>query len=205
VLGTPSEEIVRQAQSLGAALIIVGLRRHGPIDRALNNETALRVMRHASSPVLGVVPGTTALPVRVLAAIDFSCVSMAAARAASELVGEKGALVLAYVPQLDALLADEGEKVVHELGMHEAFKRAARELEARRVACDHIVLHQEAQDTPAELLLEYADASRSDLIAAGSARHSRIQRWMIGSVSTELVRDGRRSVLIIPSRCAPRR
>jgi nucleotide-binding universal stress UspA family protein len=171
----------------------------------MNNETALRVMRHASCPVLGVVPGTTELPVRALAAIDFSSVSMAAARAASALVGERGTLVLAHVPRLDALLANEGEQIVHELGMHEAFKRLARELEARRVSCDHIVLHQEPQDTPAEMLLQYADASRSDLIAAGSARHSRIQRWMIGSVSTELVRDGRRSVLIIPSRCAPRR
>jgi len=29
-------------------------------------------------------------------------------------------------------------------------------------------------------------------------QHSRLDRWMVGSVSAELVRDGRRSVLIVP-------
>ncbi|HEX5973411.1 MAG TPA: universal stress protein, partial [Gemmatimonadaceae bacterium] len=50
----------------------------------------------------------------------------------------------------------------------------------------------------AELLVEYADTTSADLIAAGSARLSRVDRWMLGSVSTDLVRDGRYSVLVVP-------
>jgi nucleotide-binding universal stress UspA family protein len=36
------------------------------------------------------------------------------------------------------------------------------------------------------------------LIAAGSARPSRVDRWLLGSVSTDLIRDGRCSVLVVP-------
>jgi nucleotide-binding universal stress UspA family protein len=53
---------------------------------------------------------------------------------------------------------------------------------------------------PAQAILEYADEIGSDLITAGSVQHSRLDRWMVGSVSGELVRDGRRSVLVVPPR-----
>ena len=36
------------------------------------------------------------------------------------------------------------------------------------------------------------------LVAAGSVRYGRLDRWLLGSVSTALVRDGRLSVLSVP-------
>jgi nucleotide-binding universal stress UspA family protein len=203
-LGTPAAEIVRDAQLVDAAVIIVGLRRHGLIDRVLNNETALQVMRHATCPVLGVVPEAVELPAHALAAIDFSTVSLIAARSARAILIPEGVLVLAHVPQLAALLVDEGEKIIHELGVREAFKLAVREIGGDHVAVDHVVLPQQTRGTPADALLDYAEDTRCDLIAAGSAHHGRVDRWMVGSVSTELVRDGRRSVLIVPPRDARR-
>jgi nucleotide-binding universal stress UspA family protein len=50
----------------------------------------------------------------------------------------------------------------------------------------------------AEELLACADESRADLIAIGSLRHERLERWILGSVTTDIVRDGRCSVLVIP-------
>ena len=38
----------------------------------------------------------------------------------------------------------------------------------------------------------------AEMIASGSARLARVDRWLLGSVSTDLVRDGRRSVLVVP-------
>lgn len=64
--GIPASEIVEEARQMDAAMIIVGLRRHGRVDRVLNDETALQVIRRASCPVLGVVPETKGLPMRVL-------------------------------------------------------------------------------------------------------------------------------------------
>ena len=197
-LGAPATTIADEAQRLGVALVIVGLHRHGRVDRTLNNETALNVMRHASCPVLGVVPGMTELPVRVLAAMDFGDTSLVAARMACAVVGDGAVLVMAYVPPLTALLFDQGEKVIHDLGVHAAFAQASRALDGEGITFDHVVLHHELPRTTAEMLLDYADSAKSDLLVAGSARHGRLERWMIGSVSTDLVQEGRHSVLIVP-------
>lgn len=201
--GTPASAIAQEARRIGAVLIIVGLRRHGRIDRALTEATALTVMHNAACPVLGVVPGLTELPARVLAAVDFSEASLLAARAARSVVRDGGLLVLAYVAPLGAVLPDDGELVIHDLGVQAGFARTAEELGREDITFDHVVLHRELPRSPAEMLLEYADGAKSDLLAAGSVRHGRIDRWMMGSVSTDLVRDGRRSVLIVPPRSRP--
>jgi nucleotide-binding universal stress UspA family protein len=204
-LGTPANAIVDEARRGNAALIIVGLRRHGPVDRALNNETALNVMRSAECPVLGVVIGTVALPSRILAATDFSANSLLASRAARAIAGEDATLVLAYVPPMTELIGDDGERQIHDLGVRSAFTNAVRDLGDEGVTFDHVVLERGPSQTTAAVLLSYAAESNADLIAAGAEHRTRIERWMVGSVSTELVRDGRRSVLIVPPRKKGRR
>jgi len=198
VVGTPATSIVERAQRVDAALIIVGLRRHGRVDRALNDETSLNVMRNSTCPVLGVIQGQTALPVRILAAIDFSALSLIASRTARAIAGREAVLVLAYVPPLTALLGDEGERVIHTLGVRAAFERATKELGDDGISFDHIVLEQDAAKSTAAAILEYASSSNADVIAAGTRHLGLVDRWMMGSVSTELVRDGRHSVLIVP-------
>ena len=76
-----------------------------------------------------------------------------------------------------------------------AFEQLVRELAAPpsvRVEC--VVRH----GLTARELLACAEESRSDLIAVGSLRHERLERWILGSVTTEVIRDGRCSVLVIP-------
>jgi nucleotide-binding universal stress UspA family protein len=205
VIGTPSSSIVDQAKHVDAALIIVGLRRHGRVDRALNNETSLNVMRHSTCPVLGVVPGLTVLPWRILAATDFSTTSLAASRIARAIAAEGAALVLAYVPPLTALIGDEGERTIHDLGVRAAFETAAEELGGGGITFDFLVLEHDVYKSTAAALLEYAESSHADLIAAGASNRGHIERWMIGSVSTALVRDGTHSVLIVPAASSDRR
>lgn len=199
-IGAPSATIVDEAQRIDAALVIVGLHKYGRIDRALNNETALNVIRRCSCPVLGIVPGTTDLPIHILVATDFSPVSMAATRAARAIAARNAAFVLGYVPPITALLGDEGEKTIHDFGVRAAFAQASRQLGEEGLAFDHVVLQHDLSFSTAATLLRHAEKTSCDLIAAGSARLSRLERWMIGSVSTELVRDGSRSVLIVPPR-----
>ncbi|HKP15025.1 MAG TPA: universal stress protein [Gemmatimonadaceae bacterium] len=200
MLGTPSSAIVQDANRLGAALIIVGLRRHGRLDRVVHDETALNVMRVAGCPVLGVVAELQDLPGRILAAVDFSEGSLSALRAGRAVAGHHPVLVLAYVNPMNGFLADEGEATIHDLGVQAGFVKLSHELGDADVAFDHVVLHTAPPQSPAQALLEYADEIGSDLITAGSVQHSRIDRWMVGSVSGELVRNGRRSVLIVPPR-----
>jgi nucleotide-binding universal stress UspA family protein len=197
-VGTPAVAIVREARRVNAAMIIMGLRRHTRADRVLNDETTLNVIRTASCPVLGVAPNLERLPRRVLVAMDFTSASYAAAAVARGLMPDGGVMTLAYVPPLVMYPADDGEGVIHRLGVQAGFERARRELEGGGVTVEDVVLHHELRRPVSELLLECAEASSADLIAAGSARPSRVDRWLLGSVSTDLVRDGRCSVLVVP-------
>ncbi len=198
--GTPAKAITEEARRIGAVLIVVGLQRHGRVHRALHGETVLTVMRDAACPVLAVVPGMTELPERVLAAVDFSETSLLAARAAGALMRDEGFLVLAYVAALTGLSPDDGERTVHDLGVQAGFARTAETLKREGITFDHVVLHHELPRSPAEMLLEYAYATRTDMIAAGSVRREHVERPMMGSVSAELVRNGTQSLLIVPPR-----
>lgn len=199
-LGTPSSAIVQEANRIGAALVVMGLRRHGRFDRVVRDETALNVMRIAACPVLGVVAEARGLPRRILAGVDFSKGSLVALRAGQAVAGKDAVLVLAYVDAMSGYLADEGEATIHDLGVRAGFGKLTRELGDDGLAFDHVVLHSAPTQGPAEALLDYADNVGSDLITAGSVQHSRLDRWVVGSVSAELVRNGRRSVLIMPPR-----
>ena len=202
MLGTPAGAVAREAKHIGAALIVLGLRPHGRLDRAMHDETVLNVVRTADCPVLGVSERMDHLPKRLLIALDFSASSTQAAEAATAVMEEAGSLVLAYVAPQTGYLPGDGEAVIHELGVKAGFARLRDVVERPGTKVDHVVLHHEKPCSVADLLLEYADGADVDLIAAGSARHTRIDRWMLGSVSTDLLRDGRRSVLIVPPRNA---
>jgi nucleotide-binding universal stress UspA family protein len=156
------------------------------------------VMRAASCPVLGVTEGTHDLPTRVLVAMDFSEASIIATRTAQAIAGEHPLLCLAYVAAPNMIGQEEGEATVHEMGVRTGFARVAEDLHEEGITFDHTVLHQTIERTTAASLLEYADGMRCDLLAAGSVRRGRVDRWLMGSVSSDLVRDGRRSVLIAP-------
>jgi nucleotide-binding universal stress UspA family protein len=198
MLGSPARSIADEARHLGVALIVLGLRRHGRLDRAVHDETTLSVMRRAVSPVLGVVADMPGLPKNVLSAMDFSESSLLAARAAKAMAGDDARLILAHVQLTNVDQRDEGRARIHELGVEAGFAKLGQELGGDGVRIDNVVLHHGEEESPAKTLLEYADEIGADLITAGSAQHSRLERWKVGSVSAELVRDGRRSVLIVP-------
>jgi nucleotide-binding universal stress UspA family protein len=200
MLGAPSEAIVQEAHHIGAVLIVVGLRRHGRMDRAVHDETALKLMRTAACPVLGIVAELSDLPRRILAAVDFGEGSLVALRAGCAVAGPKPTFVIAYVYPMNGFLADQGEARIHDLGVKAGFARLARDVAEEGLTFDHVVLHHAPSQSVAQSVLEYADEAGCDLITAGSVHHSHLDRWMVGSVSTELVRDGRRSVLIVPPR-----
>jgi len=202
-LGVPARAIVREAKRLRADLVILGLQRHGKLERALNDETVLTVMRTARCPVIGVAPDTVDLPRRIVVAMDFSAASVSAARVATSIADERASLALTYVQPMLMYPPGDGENVIHELGVQDGFGSLTKELTRPGLVVDHIVLPHELSLGTSKLLLEYAEDMGADLIAAGSAEHSRVDRWMIGSVSTDLVRDGRKSVLIVPPLSGP--
>ena len=202
-VGAAAYEILRYAESQGAALIVMGLRHHGVVDRILRDETTLTVARRSRGAVLGVTPTLIGLPHRAIVGVDFGPASIRAARAALDVLGHRRStdgtmLRLVYVDRsgVDGRHEDTaGEALIKHLGVDSAFEQLVRELAAPPgVHIECVTRH----GLPAAELLECADESRADLIAIGSLRHERLERWILGSVTTEVVRDGRCSVLVIP-------
>jgi nucleotide-binding universal stress UspA family protein len=201
-VGSAAYEVLRYAEHEGAALIVMGLRRHGVVDRVLHDETTLTVARRARGVVLGVVPALQTLPRRALVGVDFGPASIRAARAALDVLATPGPgdpvlLRLVYVDRsgVEGVHEDTaGEALIKRLGIDAAFERLVEELQAPPgVHVECAVRH----GVPAAELLSCADECRADLIAMGSLRHERLERWILGSVTTEVVRDGRCSVLVI--------
>lgn len=163
----------------------------------MGEETTLDLIKHATCPVIAVVPRTTAPPTRVLVALDFSAASVEAAQFAAAIAAVGARFTLAYVPSLAYADQNEGETLIHQLGVASAFSMVASALGRNDLQVDHVVLNHVKPASPAAILLAYAEEMRCDLIAAGSARHSHMEQWLLGSVSTELVRDARHSMLVI--------
>ena len=204
-VGAAAYEIERYAAREGAALIVMGLRHHGVVDRMLRDETTLTVARRARGAVLGVAPSLWRLPHRAIVGIDFGPASIRAARAALAVLATPTAsdpslLRLVYVNRSGVEGAHEdtaGEQLIHHLGIDVAFDQLVRELMVPpgvRVDC------VTRCGAVADELLACADQTGADLIAVGSMRHERMERWILGSVTTEIIRDGRCSVLVIPPR-----
>lgn len=204
-LGTPAQEILRFAERQGVALIVMGIQRHGLAHRVFRDETTLMVARRARASVLALMPELRGLPRTAVVGVDFGPASVRAARAALDVLdrpdpGETASLLLVYVdPRPDEATRDEtaGEALIRRLGIAAAFDQLVRELHVpSTVSVESAVLHGPA----GEQLLGFAASRAADLIAVGSQRHERLDRWILGSVTTEIVRDGRCSVLVIPPR-----
>jgi nucleotide-binding universal stress UspA family protein len=202
VVGTPASAILRYAASERAGLIVLGLRRHGIVGRVLRDETTLNVAQRAQCAVLGVVPALQGPLHHAIVGVDFGPASQRAARAALDVLAagaspqQPAVLRLVYVDR-DRVMHENtsGEGVIARLGVEAAFQNLMRELpQPADVRIEPIVRHGE----PAEELLAYAEEVGADVIAVGSLRHERLERWLLGSVTTAVVRDGRCSVLVIP-------
>lgn len=196
-VGSPAGSIVREAEAIGAALIVVGLRRHGVGARAFRDETGLLVARAARVPVLAVGAGLETLPRKVVVGVDFSRASLHAARAALSVMDERGTLVLAYARPA----ARDDDESCEGIGDREpstasaAFERLRADLAAPAgITVESLVLIGD----PAAELRTLAERDGVDLVAVGSHRHETNERWRLGSVTADLLRDGRTSVLVVP-------
>lgn len=202
-LGAAAGVIARRAAETRAAMVVMGLRRHGRVDRVLRDETTLNVMRAARCPVLGVTPALTALPRCVVVGTDFGPAATRAARAALDVLADDGRLVLVYVEAAgrEAGASDEveAEDVVYALGVDAAFARVTADIAAPPgVTVARVRVDGQVGRSVADALFATAGDYAADLLAVGSRRHDRLDRLLLGSVTTDLARDGRHSLLVVP-------
>jgi nucleotide-binding universal stress UspA family protein len=199
--GDPSATIVRVARENEASLVIMGLGEHGLFDRLLGDETVIRVLRLGTVPVLAVAPGFEDLPGRVLATTDFTPSSIRAASLAADLMSPGGTLTLAHVLSDDV---DPANWQSTNAGYNGTLGRAF-DLAISRIGIgqpENIERCVLAGD-PGRALARLVNATRPDLIVAGSHGHGFLTRLRLGSVSQQLVRGAKCSVLVAPPEEGP--
>jgi nucleotide-binding universal stress UspA family protein len=195
VSGQPAATIARAAHRMGASLVIMGLGEHGLYERLLGDEMVLRVIRLGTVPVLAVAPGFLDLPARVLAATDFSESSVRGVRLAESMMREHSTLTLAHVVSGDTDAANS--KRVN-APFHGTIGRAFDRISATLPRADVAVHREIIAGDPATALLERGTRMQADLIVTGSHGHGFLTRLWLGSVSQQLVRGARCSVLVAP-------
>src|SRR4029453_3024551 len=186
-VGSRAETIVARAARLDASLIVLGLGQHGVNARLRQRETAVRVIRAATKPVLAVPRDAWGVPHSMLAAIDFTASSEHAAKAALELLDADGTLYLAYVtPRVPIPHGDSRpwEEITTNAVVPQLEAVARRLAPSPGIQIEYVLLYGE----PAHELLAFARQSDVDLISAGTHGRSALGRMMLGSVSTKLIR-----------------
>jgi nucleotide-binding universal stress UspA family protein len=150
--------------------------------------------------VLVVPPNATAEPAaRAIVAVDFSPASQRAARFAIEMLADGGRLTLVHVKSAVNLSEESAGwwEDAYERRTTDLFRRFAASLRPERgITIATRMLHGDV----AQMLPAFAHEQGAGLIACGGRRHSFIERMLLGSVSTELIRRADCTVVVLPDR-----
>jgi len=195
--GDPPITLASAAAEHETPLLVVGIGRPKVGDRLLGDESALRLVRAAKTPVLAIAPGCSLPAHSIIVAVDFSPTSFAAARLALRLAAPKADVLLVHVAARPGEIvwgsAAAGFRGDADLALEHWCDRLRRDFNATVSA---IVLHGD----PATELIAVASNRGADLVAVGAYGHGPATRGEIGSVTARLVRCASYSVVVMP-RC----
>lgn len=196
--GRPSVEIADKARDRNAQLIVIGLVHRGVVDRILDGDTALEVVRQSHTPVVLVSARWEALPKCAVFAVDFSVQSMQAARTGLRLLDVGSTVFLAHVRPMTTVY--DGMGMWEEEYEKAATKELERFAEVLNAPAGMRVEQVTLSGSPSAALLGLADGMEADLIVAGTRGAGLMQRLLLGSVATRLMRHSTRSLLIVPDK-----
>ena len=197
-LGSPSRLLALEALRRRASMIVMGIGRHNPLDRLFGTETTLATLRESRVPVLAVCPNFPASPLHAVVGLDFSAASVQAARLAARLVAPDGRLTLVHVrPRFEHPSADwQAWDADYGRSLPPLFEQVRAQLDPP----DGVIVETvTVRGDPAASLLSFAQQAQCELIAVGTQRHSFLERLVVGSVATRVLRTARCGVLAVPS------
>ncbi|MGH7695390.1 MAG: universal stress protein [Gemmatimonadaceae bacterium] len=195
--GDPATMIASVADSINAAVIVMGLGHHQLMDRIFGSETTLHTLRAAHTPIFAVPQSYSHLPRHAVCGVDFSGAGMAAAHAALVYVPTLTSITLVHVaPRWDLQPTAYAEwRAEYERGVGPAFERVIRELDAPPNVNVKTVIRE--GKTTQELLRAIDDVG-ADVIVAGSKGLGFLDRVLVGSTATGVIRGAHCSVFAFP-------
>ncbi len=197
---SPADAVVELARQLSASLIVMGLRHHSVLHRAVSRDMLRAVLRATRLPVLAVRPELEGLPRRIVVAVDFGEASVRAANLARHLLADDGAMYLVHVATDHLDIADERISPLRVSGTRRITEELDRLIEDLSPAPGMTITPIIAEG---DVLFSIDGCARrvdADLLAVGSDHHSPLDRLLSGSVSMGLAHSASRSMLIVPAR-----
>ena len=198
--GSAVPTVADVARERDAHAIVVGTGQHGALGRLVYGERAVQITRLSERPVIVVPPNAVVGPVTAaIVAVDFSPASQRAAHYALEMLADRGRLTLVHVNSA-VNLSEEGAgwwEDAYERRTADLFRRFSASIRSERgITITTKMLHGDV----AGALLTLARDEQVGLIACGGRKHSFIERVLLGSVSTELIRHAECTVVVMPDR-----
>ncbi|MCC6243221.1 MAG: universal stress protein [Gemmatimonadaceae bacterium] len=201
-VGSPPRVLADEAKRRGASMLVMGIGRHNPLDRLFGTETTLSTLRESTVPVLAVGMNFPSAPKHAVVGMDFSAASIHAARLALRMLGSDAHLTLVHVrPRFEHPSADwQAWDADYGKTLPPLFEQIRHQLDAPpSVVIDTVTVRGD----PAPALLAFAQQSNAELIALGTQRHGLIERLIVGSVATRVLRTSRCAVLAVPAGAVP--
>lgn len=199
LVGSPARTLASEAERRAAALLVMGIGRHNPLDRLFGTETTLATLRESRVPILAVGPNFPAAPAHAVVGLDFSTASVQAAHLALRLLAPGGRLTLVHVrPRFEHPSADwQAWDAEYGRTLPPLFEQVSAQLEVPAgITVDTVAVRGD----PAPALLAFAQQANADLVAVGTQRHSFFERLVVGSVATRVLRTSRVGVLAVPAK-----
>lgn len=195
--GDPATTIAREAESINAALIVTGLGHHQLMDRVFGGETTLHTLRAAHTPIFAVPQAYSQLPRRAVCGVDFSGAGMAAAHAAMVSLPTLTNITLVHVaPRWDLQPTAYAEwRAEYERGVGPALERVIRELDA---PANVTVTTAIREGKTTKELIAAADEAGADVIVVGSKGLGFLDRVLVGSTATGVIRGAHCAVFAFP-------
>jgi nucleotide-binding universal stress UspA family protein len=197
--GIAADSVADIAREIDARLIVLGIGPHSLRHRLLSAGLAWTTGRRAPCPILAVGEHAPDLPRIAVIATDFSPVSIHAAKVALTMLADGALIHLVHAwSRVEAvfpntLLATLNDRYAESLP--DKFARMREALgNTDRVTIETLAL----EGRPADLILAVAHSMRADLVVAGTHGRGLVERWLLGSTSSALLRGAECSVLLAP-------
>jgi len=195
--GDPANTIAEVADQMDAALIVMGLGEHHLLDRALGTETALRTLRAARTPIFAVPQTYGSLPIRAVVGMDFGNSAVGAARSALGLLPSLTRMGLVHIaPRWDMQPSAYTQwREDYETGVVPALEKVIKEIDAAPAVTITNVIRE--GKTTKELLKAAAEYA-ADMIIVGSRGLGFMDRMLVGSTASGIIRGAQIPVLALP-------
>lgn len=203
LVGAPPRLLAAEATRRNATVLVMGIGRHNPLDRLFGAETTLATLRESTVPVLAVGSQFVSAPQHAVVGLDFSAASVEAARMALRLIRPHGRLTLTHVrPRFEHPSADwQTWDAEYGRTLPPLFEQVRATIGVPATVTFETIT---VRGDPAPALLAFAQQANADLIAVGTQRHSFMERLVVGSVATRVLRTSRCAVLAVPSHGNPK-